>query len=277
MEQFSEIPYDSVRCRLSLARARARFIRHNFYEGVSELGASAGWRRDTLSGEHAAVISGRLPIIKRNESAEHSRMHVRSLACMHVRRARGCVRVSVVSQQWDGGDGAFFLPPRWVLSPAKGAPFPAPRRPPLLVRKTSWTSRDADSPFVFRRKEKGRKSSRPRRASDKTKHPGGCLRTAPVIRDVERRIWWIGRASTRCPRTEKARAPRRPIGRAGRTGAPAPWEFLGRLRTGFAPVAPRCGRRQSILRRTDDFEDTRGRTRKKNWLISFIDRPQSRL
>ena len=44
------------------------------------------------------VISGRLPIIKRNESAEHSRMHVRSLACACA-QARDCVRVSVVFRQ----------------------------------------------------------------------------------------------------------------------------------------------------------------------------------
>lgn len=46
-------------------------------------------------------------------------------------------------------------------------------------------------------RKKGRKARRFQRAFGKTKHPGGCLRAAPVIRLAERQLWSTAPAPTR--------------------------------------------------------------------------------
>lgn len=47
------------------------------------------------------------------------------------------------------------------------------------------------NPSMFLRKPKEKREEKPviQGAFDKTKHPGGCLRAAPVIRLSESRIW----------------------------------------------------------------------------------------
>jgi len=151
-----------------------------------------------------AVISGRLPIIKRNESirgcmCDRSRVHVR-------RHATVCVY-----RLFRQGDGE-----RWIFS----------RLFLTRGRRGRLSSRPFDvfgpaTPIAFhRRKEKGKESSPSRRASDKTKHPGGCLRAAPVIRNVEGRIWYNGRASS-CAREPKKRGRRDArSGKQDASGAP---------------------------------------------------------
>lgn len=66
----------------------------------------------------------------------------------------------------------------------------------------------------------------------KTKHPGGCLRAAPVIRLAGGEAWSLAPVGvgSRAPATEKARASRRPIGRAEHAACRLGWE--SRLRVG---------------------------------------------
>lgn len=93
------------------------------------------------------------------------------------------------------------------------------------------------APIAFhRRKEKGKESSPSRRASDKTKHPGGCLRAAPVIRNVGGRIWYNGRASS-CAREPKKRGRR-----DARSGEQDASDAPRRIPRGFAPDAILCNR-----------------------------------
>lgn len=66
----------------------------------------------------------------------------------------------------------------------------------------------------------------------KTKHPGGCLRAAPVIRLAGGEAWSLAPVGvgSRAPATEKARASRRPIGRAEHAACILGWE--SRLKSG---------------------------------------------
>lgn len=87
--------------------------------------------------------------------------------------------------------------------------------------------------FFSRGEERGKREAIPGDGLDgKTKHPGGCLRAAPVIRLAGGEAWSLAPVGvgSRAPATEKARASRRPIGRAEHAACILGWE--SRLRVG---------------------------------------------
>lgn len=109
-------------------------------------------------------------------------------------------------------------------------------------------------------RKKGRKSSRRQKASDKTKHPGGCLRAAPVIRDAGGPVWWIDGVRRRVSASRKSAGvatPDRESRMCLRRRSPRIERILG-VCAGFAPVGcDRSGLGVSIRRRACNPENER--------------------